>query len=78
MACRAFQIPAGTREMMVVPETWKVELPSGEILASRVQVKTNAIITNISSGLSDTTISCHLSLHGLCPFTSPGTNIRSC
>jgi len=27
-----FQIPAGTREMMVVPETWKVELPSGEIL----------------------------------------------
>lgn len=28
----------GTRDMLMVPETWKVELPNGEVQASRTQV----------------------------------------
>lgn len=35
-----FNIPGGgIRQVMLEPETWKVELPSGEIQASRTQVR---------------------------------------
>lgn len=30
---------AGTRRMLVMPEVWKVELPSGEVQVSRTQVR---------------------------------------
>jgi len=33
-----FTIPGGKRELLVLPETWKVELPSGEVQVSRVQL----------------------------------------
>ena len=33
-----FITPHGTREMLVMPDTFKVELPNGEIQASRTQV----------------------------------------
>jgi len=33
-----FVVPGGTRDVLVVSETWKVELPSGEVQASRQQV----------------------------------------
>lgn len=33
-----FSVPGGHRDLLVVPETWKVESPSNEILASRTQV----------------------------------------
>jgi ATP-dependent DNA helicase PIF1 len=35
-----FPLPGGTyfREVLVMPETWKIELPNGEIQASRVQL----------------------------------------
>lgn len=33
-----FTVPGGKREVMVMPETWKVELPNGEVQASRQQV----------------------------------------
>ena len=34
-----FTMPGGgRREYLVLPETWKIELPSGEIQASRIQV----------------------------------------
>lgn len=34
-----FEIRGSHRELMVTPETWKSELPSGEIQASRMQVR---------------------------------------
>lgn len=33
-----FAVPGGRREILVLPETWKVELPNGEVQVSRVQV----------------------------------------
>lgn len=33
-----FIVPGGTRDVLVVSETWKVELPSGEVQAARQQV----------------------------------------
>lgn len=39
-----FTVPGGKREVMVMPETWKVELPNGEVQASRQQVKFCPII----------------------------------
>lgn len=33
-----FVVPGGTRDVLVVSETWKVELPSGEVQAARQQV----------------------------------------
>lgn len=34
-----FLVPGGTRRVLVQPETWKVELPSGEVQVSRTQVR---------------------------------------
>ncbi|TFY59772.1 hypothetical protein EVG20_g7664 [Dentipellis fragilis] len=34
-----FKVPGGSREVMVLPENWKIELPNGEIQASRTQVE---------------------------------------
>lgn len=34
-----FAVPGGKREMLVIPETWKVELPNGEVQVSRLQVR---------------------------------------
>ncbi|KII87392.1 hypothetical protein PLICRDRAFT_55354 [Plicaturopsis crispa FD-325 SS-3] len=33
-----FAVPGGVREVMVQPDTWKVELPSGEVQVSRTQL----------------------------------------
>lgn len=33
-----FLVPGGKRRVLVQPETWKVELPSGEVQVSRTQV----------------------------------------
>jgi ATP-dependent DNA helicase PIF1 len=33
-----FKVPRGTRQLLVMPETFKVELPNGEIQASRTQL----------------------------------------
>lgn len=33
-----FTVPGGKREVLIQPETWKVELPSGEVQVSRIQV----------------------------------------
>ncbi len=36
----AFKVPGGgIRQVMLEPETWKVELPNGEVQASRTQVR---------------------------------------
>lgn len=32
-----FVVPGGKREAMITPETWRVELPSGKVQASRTQ-----------------------------------------
>lgn len=34
-----FHTPQGLRDVMIQPETWKVELPSGEVQVSRTQVR---------------------------------------
>lgn len=39
-----FVVPAGRIEVMITPETWRVELPNGEIQASRIQVRDSIFV----------------------------------
>jgi ATP-dependent DNA helicase PIF1 len=41
-------VGGGNREMLMVPETWKVELPNGEVQASRTQVSAFSVAFYIS------------------------------
>jgi ATP-dependent DNA helicase PIF1 len=58
-----FNIPGGgIRQVMIEPETWKVELPNGDIQASRTQVRLNDFYTYPSHSYPDAAVSSHLSM----------------
>jgi ATP-dependent DNA helicase PIF1 len=58
-----FNVPGGgIRQVMIEPETWKVELPSGDIQASRTQVCLNDFYTYSPQIHSGAAVSSHLSL----------------
>jgi ATP-dependent DNA helicase PIF1 len=64
-----FNIPGGgIRQVMVEPETWKVELPNGDIQASRSQVCRKTF--NISISHSPRRCSILLSWRGRCLYTN--------
>lgn len=41
-----FSVPGGKQEIIVMPETWEVRLPNGEVQASRTQVRVRVLPTN--------------------------------
>ena len=58
-----FNIPGGgIRQVMIEPETWKVELPNGDIQASRTQVSLSDFYTYPSHSHLDAAVSSHLSM----------------
>lgn len=65
-----FMIPnGGKRQMLVVPEQWKIELPNGEVQASRSQVIIS-LASTIDSSNDPSTVSCLLFYRGLCLYTN--------
>lgn len=61
-----FVVPGGKREVMVMPETWKVELPNGEVQASRTQVCALASTPSRQTLIMPGSRSSLSSLRGLC------------
>ena len=65
----AFSIPGGyTKEVMVVPEQFKVELPDGEVQVSRTQVRHSSVLSRVAS--THAANSFPLFSHGPCPSIS--------
>ena len=63
--------PGGARRTAIVQaDSWKVELPSGEVQVSRTQVRTVTISRVMWTVSYCSTVSCPSSSHGPCPFTS--------
>jgi ATP-dependent DNA helicase PIF1 len=57
-----FNVPGGgIRQVMIEPESWKVELPNGDIQVSRTQVRLN-VYTYPSHIHPDAAVSSHLSM----------------
>lgn len=58
-----FNVPGGgIRHVMVEPETWKVELPNGNVQASRTQVSPNNFYAYPGHIHPDAAVSSHLSM----------------
>ncbi len=48
-----FNVPGGgIRQVMLEPETWKIELPNGEVQASRTQVRPSKFCTDQSTSFT--------------------------
>lgn len=56
------------RMMLVQPESWKVELPDGEVQVSRTQVRPHSVRSVRFDRITDLDRSSHSSSLGRCPF----------